>query len=213
MYIAAGHLVNDDTSTQLNYTVVDTFVHPLYTNDIALIKVAEMLPVNAVVPIPRVEDSRDNCSVIVRNNSPESADYFKIVPNLRIAPKEYCGILDNEPDDWCSQYQMGADWCQATAAQLYSIDDLGSSLICNNVFRGVLSNIVLPLDQFNFPCGFPRTTFARYTSLEENEDWLYQIMGRKPAIPTEEDDDDSAAAVATPRGILIMAVIAAVLLI
>lgn len=184
-------MTNNDTAKQLNYTVQNIITHPLYPNlgypDIALIRIVETLPVNAVVQIPRVEDSLENCSVIVRNSGP-NGDYFKLVSNFRIAPKELCGITIT--DDDCSMYPMDADWCQVLPQQLFSSNDLGSALICNNVFRGVLSNIFTP-DPYTAPCGSPRTTFARYTSLEENDDWLYLVMGyNKPVDP---DDEDSGA--------------------
>lgn len=206
--MAAGHLSNEDSSLQFNYTIASIVVHPdfraLEWHDIALIKLDDMLPVSSVAALPLVEDSRNNCSVIIRNH--EVTSYFKLVHNLRVAPSQYCAPANVDDDDfYCSQYPMDANWCSVTEDQLKTSDDLGSALICNSVFVGVLSEIQAPQDTFNFPCLSPRTTFAVYTSLDEHRYWMYRVMGREPIIPTttEEDDNDSAT-VRQSMGVLLI---------
>lgn len=219
IYIAAGHLSNDDTSNQLNYTIVDTFIHPEFYNverhDLALIKVAERLPATGIIALSTVQDSSNNCSLVVRNNDLASSDYFKLVTNIRLAPDNYCssviGATAVDDDDYyCSQYPMGEKWCDITIDQVRNSDDLGSALICNNVFMGVLSDIQFPYDQITFPCNVPRMTFGLYTSLDKHRDWMYQVMGRQPLIPTDPDDafdedkDNSAVIVRQATGILMI---------
>lgn len=195
--MAAGYLANDDISNQLNYTIVDSYIHPDFHNverhDIALIKVGERL--NGAVSIPSgVQDSATpNCSLIIRNHGP-SADYFQLVTNIRIAPDSLCassvvgGTAVDDDDYYCSQYPMGDNWCDLTIDQVRNSGDLGSALICNNIFMGLLSEIQFPYDQFTFPCSAPRMTFALYTSIDDHKNWLYMVMGRPSIIPTDPDD-------------------------
>lgn len=214
--MAAGHLANDDTANQMNYTIVQTFIHPEFYNidrhDIALIKVLERLPATAIVAIPSVQDSANNCSVIIRNHDATSPDYFKLVTNMRIAPDRYCSAAlaataVDDDDYYCSEYPLDNTWCTTTVEQLRTSGDLGAALICNNVFMGVLSEIQFPYDQFNFPCNQPRTTFGLFTSLDEHREWLYVVMGRHPMVPTDPDmldDDDNAATMQQSIGLLMI---------
>lgn len=177
-------------------------IHDRYLqgHDIALLKIDGHLPMSSVVKIPHVQDSQPNtnCSVIIRNEN--SANYFQLVPeliltnNLNACVSRIPVQIDEEEDGYyCSQYPLSVGWCSITKEQLQSSPDLGAALICNSVFMGVLSDIQFTDDTMTFPCNKPRTALALYTSLDEHEDWMSKVMGRKPSIPVDPDDKPDSA--------------------
>lgn len=214
IYVAAGHLDNANTTNQLNFTIADTFFHPEYLekrqkNDIALIKLVERLPVSGVTLVP-VVDSTENCSVIIRNHAASPSDYFKLASNLRKVPINYCpAYIAGDDNVYCSQYPLDDDWCKLTEVQVATSGDLGSALICNQVFMGILSEIQFPYDQLSFSCLMPRMTFAWFTSLDEHKSWMYKIMGRPTIIPTDPDiidEHDAAVSIRQATGVLMITV-------
>lgn len=113
---------------------------------------------------------------------------------------------DDDDDYYCSTYPMDANWCDQTVNQLLASPDLGSALVCNNVFLGVLSQIQFPSDQL-FDCGSPRRTNALFTSLDDNQEWLFTVMGRVPVVtpdPDDNDDEPDSALQSTVSGMLLI---------
>lgn len=207
MYVAAGHLTNDNTTNQFNLTIVETHFHPNYLNvqqhDIALIKINEVLPHSAVV-FAGVQDSATNCELILQNDDTSSVDYFKLVTNIRIVPDSYCSPVDDD-DYYCSLYPLAPGWCDLTVDQVKASGDLGSALICDSVFMGVLSEIRFPSDQILFPCNTPRLTYGLFISLDEHSEWMNKIMGSQPTGSSAEPDDDGGATVQQSVGVLMIA--------
>lgn len=215
--------MNGNTTQQDNFTVIDTIIHPSLLlpepkakrTDIALIKVAEQFPLASIVSIPNVQDSTVSCSVIVRNY--DSTEYFKL-SNSRLSPDSRSCLMTTTNDDadeddyYCTTYPMDSNWCEITGNQLRESPDLGSALVCDNVFLGVLSEIQFPSDIL-FECGSPRRTSALFTSLDDNREWLYQVMGRIPVDPTGTDTDDEpdSALQSTASGVLVVVSIFAAL--
>lgn len=208
MYVAAGHFNSDNTTGQLNLTIAETHIHPDFLNvqkhDIALIKINEVLPLRSVVNFAGVQDSANNCNLILRNQDNRSTDYFKLVTDIQIVPDQYCSAVDDD-DYYCSLYPLAPGWCDLTVDQVKTSDDLGSALICNSVFMGVLSEIQFPSDQILFKCNAPRLTYGLFTSLDEHSEWMNRVMGRQPIGTTTEPDDDDGASVQQSVGILMIA--------
>lgn len=216
VYVTGGFLKNNGTTTsQMNFTIQATFLHPKSyhgQHDIALIKVEQPLINGGVLQMHEIQDSTAHCSVIVR--SYDQDDYFKVERNIMVVPSEgYCNFaspslaVDLDDDDYlCSEYPLDSNWCSLTKNDTRDSPDLGSALICNNKYVGLLSQIEFPYDKIRFPCNQPRKTYATFVSLDEHRTWMYQVMGKQPPKEDDDhDDDDNSATVQQTMGVMMIA--------
>lgn len=200
IYVASGHHRSNTTFVYENHEVFNFTIHKKFDpstmeHNLALIRLRNPLNLynNTNIQLINLDDGkvpRTNCFITVQNqNSSVLDDYYQTVDRISMPPILSCNrsadyTIHHGDDSICSQYQLRPMWCNnLNTTQFQFHPDRGASLICNNFLVGLLGRIILPDMGLVTNCDIKQNTFALYSPVEENLEWIRENMGL--------DDDDS----------------------